>query len=290
MHFEFHPITLKDRAAVEDIRRRSGNFLAAYTYTSLYLWKDDCRFTICVEQDAFMVRFEARGKNAFQFPCGSPEKQREFVAWVKTLPDASLHYLRQPEVEFLESEFPGEFICEEVRGDFEYLYDRDEQIKLQGGDFKRLRSRIRRAAEASVWKVELLDESNISRAEKVVRRWEAEHGRMKGKADSRPTLEAFRHFSELELHGIILSEGGNDRAAAFGTMVSEEIFDLNFSKTLVPNIDEYLHWELYKTLPETVRIINQEDDVDSPGIRRHKLNAKPSELVKLWSARRNDGY
>ena len=47
------------------------------------------------------------------------------------------------------------------------------------------------------------------------------------------------------------------------------------------NIDSYLKWELYSHLPETVRVVNLEEDLNLPGLRTSKLESLP-ELIPLW--------
>ena len=72
-----------------------------------------------------------------------------------------------------------------------------------------------------------------------------------------------------------------DRATAYGSCITNDVFDLHVAKTVMHNIDSYLKWELYSHLPETVRVVNLEEDLNLPGLRTSKLESLP-ELIPLW--------
>ena len=93
--WQCRPVQLEDRSAVEAIRARAGHQISAHAFTSLFLWQKVMGLSICLREDAFFVRFEQRGENAWFYPCGSEEEQVRFLQWGLKTPDFSLHYMRQ---------------------------------------------------------------------------------------------------------------------------------------------------------------------------------------------------
>ena len=102
--------------------------------------------SICLGEDAFVVKYRLRGDNSWFFPCGKPEAVREFIsAMLERSEPLRLSYVRDEDADFLRREFPGRFQIAEVPGDSEYIYDRAGQVSLDGGRFVRLRNDIHRS-------------------------------------------------------------------------------------------------------------------------------------------------
>ena len=97
-------------------------------------------------------------------------------------------------------------------------------------------------------------------------------------ADSR----ALEQYDALGFTGILLENEEGLQAMAFGSCITEDTFDLHVTKTLLPSVDCYLKWELYRRLPETIRWINQEEDLGLPGLRTNKTESGPEVIVPLW--------
>ena len=73
------PIQLEDRPIIDEIRAKTGHTLSAHAFTSLYLWQNALKLSVCLEGDAFFIRFLLRGENAWFYPCGSEEAQIRFT-------------------------------------------------------------------------------------------------------------------------------------------------------------------------------------------------------------------
>ena len=274
-----HPVQLADQRAVEAIRARVGHTLSAHAFVSLFLWQEPMGLSLCLGSDAFFVRIRERGDNAWFFPCGSREETLDFIRHFIHTPDFCLFYLRQEDVDFLEEYFPGQFSFTPTRGDSEYLYDRYAQLELRGRTYKNLRAKIRRARDRYKWQVHSLGADTYALAAHVARLWQA---RRDGPGDLNVALLALRNFEALGLTGVILESDEGPQAVAFGSLIAPDTFDLHVTKTLLPGLDSYLKWELYQRLPPQVNRINQEEDLDLPGLRTNKQEAVPLEIVPLW--------
>lgn len=277
--WQCRPVQLEDRSAVEAIRARAGHQISAHAFTSLFLWQKVMGLSICLREDAFFVRFEQRGENAWFYPCGSEEEQVRFLQWGLKTPDFSLHYMRQEDVEFVQEHFPGKFRFEEARGDSEYICDRQAQVEMPGGTYRNLRAKVRKARERHNWQIQRISTENLEAAKKVVHDWE----KLREKTgDGDAALIGLEKFEELGLQGIMMGTEAGPQAIAYGAVIAPDVFDFHVEKTLMPSIVNYVKWELYQRLPDQIRWINLEEDLNLPGLKNNKLQAVPAAIVPLW--------
>ena len=277
--WQCRPVQLEDRSAVEAIRARAGHQISAHAFTSLFLWQKVMGLSICLREDAFFVRFEQRGENAWFYPCGSEEEQVRFLRWGLKTPDFSLHYIRQEDVEFVQEHFPGKFRFEEARGDSEYICDRQAQVEMPGGAYRNLRAKVRKARERHNWQIQRISTENLEAAKKVVHDWE----KLREKTgDGDAALIGLEKFEELGLQGIMMGTEVGPQAIAYGAVIAPDVFDFHVEKTLMPSIVNYVKWELYQRLPDQIRWINLEEDLNLPGLKNNKLQAVPAAIVPLW--------
>lgn len=272
-------IALEDRAAVDAIRLQTGHTLSSHAFVSLYLWQRAMGLSICLHENAFFVQIQSRGENAWMFPCGTKEIKLSFLRAGSNTPGFSLHYVREEDIDFLNDCLPGLFAFSETRGDAEYLYSRTAQLEMPGGAYKNLRVKVRRAKERHCWQVCTLDADSLTEAADTMLAWHSQRG---DPGDLDVGLLALRQYRELGMHGVILRDEAGVQAVALGSLIAPGVFDLHVTKTLMPGLDAYLKWELYRRLSDTVEWIDQEEDLDFPGLRTNKLESKPDKLIPLW--------
>ena len=208
--FEFTPITLTQMDQVEAIRTASGSTLYVYTFASLFSWREAERYSIYISDDAFLIKYGARGENAYLFPCGSlAGKQRMIDALLQHEPP-TFYYVSDDDKLFLEGMYPGRFDFTACRNDYPYLYDKDAQIELAGKDYKGLRHKVNQGrAVARAWSSEPLTAENTDRARAITRKWA--EGRTADDPTDVPAVEAaLDSFSFLPVWGVLFMADGED--------------------------------------------------------------------------------
>lgn len=279
MDMETCPVALEWREKIENLRSAHGHKSSSHAFSSLFIWKEWMGLSLYIKEGMFAVKSLFRGENAWFFPCGGEEETLAFIARRVREPDCSLHYMRRSDVELLQRHMPGRFEIRQAREDSEYVYRLSEQIELPGREYKNMRKKINRARTHSRWTVLELDRERLGEAGQIIQAWGRTH-----EGDTCVAMSGLEHYEELGFQGILLesSEQG-PCAVAFGSLITPDTFDLHVTKTLMPGIDSYLKWELYRRLPAGIRWINQEEDLGLPGLRANKMEAMPVELVPLWS-------
>lgn len=278
----FTPITLSQMERVEAIRRSSGSTLYVYSFASLFVWQEHELYGICMTEDAFVVKHGVRGENVYMFPCGSQDGKKRLIDALLLSGSPSFSYVCDDDRRFLESEYPGRFAFTDCRDDYPYLYDKNEQIALEGRDFKSLRHQVRLGRDvADEWTTEPMTAENVSRAVIINRKWA--NARPDGDpADIAAAGTALERFSDLRLWGALFCADGKDIAYVAGVFVTPRIFDVSFCKVLDKRCDCFIKWALYRALPDEVETVDSEEDMGLEGLRTHKMLRRPKELVRIW--------
>jgi uncharacterized protein len=279
---EFRPIELGHKDIIEHIRRCCGHNLSSHAFSSLFIWQEQMKLKLYLSKQLFCIRCEDKDNGNYFFPCGSDEEKLRFIPKLLNLGAVSFRYMREEDRCFLEKYFPGRFEFESAREDWEYVYAREEQVRLEGSEFKHLRSKVHKGEQAHDWTTIKLSRETIPLAADITRSWRCEAKHNAVSADIGATLKALKFFDELNLSGVLMLNGQVPLAFALGTVISEDTFDLHISKTLEKDIDCYLKWELFKQLPDQIAYINREEDLGIEGLRIHKIRMKPVRFNELW--------
>ena len=278
----FTPIDLSQMEQVEAIRRASGSTLYYYSFASLFVWQEHEKYSICLTEDAFLVKHGIRGDNVYLFPCGSESGKKRLIDALMKSGCPTFSFVGDDDKAFLENEYPGTFAFEDCRDDSPYLYDKNEQIALSGKEFKKLRHQIHLGrVAAKEWSSEPLTAENRDRAREITRKW-AEGRSSEDPTDVSAIEAALDCFGPLRLWGVLFRADGDDVAYVLGTFVTPEIFDISFCKVLDKRCDCFIKWAFYRALPEEVITVDSEEDMGIEGLRKHKLLRRPKELVRIW--------
>lgn len=278
----FESIDLRHKIKIDQIRTQYGHILSSHAFSSVYLWREKMRLKLFLTENLFCIKREDRFHNQYFFPCGEDEEKILFIHALIREGSVLFQYIRNEDKAFLEKNFPGQFEFCSAREDWEYIYDKREQIELSSPGFKHLRSKVHHGEREYQWTTLKLAEDNLTFAYEVVNNWNHRSEDNRTYADIQATLTALDHYDELGLSGIVLIADQKPLAVALGAAITEDTFDLHISKTLVGNIDSYLKWELFRSLPDEITYINREEDLGIEGLRCNKSEMRPVSFNELW--------
>lgn len=266
---QFEKLTLSHRARVEKARFSAGHTASSHAFTSLFLWGEEKGYTVLFEQNAFLVK---EGDTYF-FPCGEREAVIALLRQVLSEnPRAVLRYAREEDVALARELFQDGFRAEYDAASREYLYDRAEQIAMPGKRFQYQRAKCNKARRLGDMRSEPLTLENREDALFILDEW------VKGRddpADAVMTRRALSYMKELSLVGNILYLDGQPIGFDLGAMIAPDTLDNHIAKTLRDDVDTLMKLFWYESLPDTVRIINREEDLGIRGLAIHKQDAQP---------------
>lgn len=275
------------RGQVDRLRKLYGHTLSAHAFPSLYLWGEQQRLTLTVEEEFFAVRAAERGSNAWFFPCGSEGGKRAFLAAHAGEPNLTLLYLRREDAAWLEERFPGQWALSRNHAGDEYLYERASHLEMAGGRFRDLRRRVRKIERDLSPKTRLLDESSAADALRVLELWSDSHPGVGGD-DRQVALRALERWRELGLRGVVVDLAGRPAAFMLGFPLTEDTFDAAVGKCAagMQGLTYYVLRELMGSLPAQYKWFNLEEDLGLPGLRAMKEHFLPDGRQEIWEARR----
>ena len=284
MPIEQITISLKDK--IESIRYKSGNDSSALTFASLYMWAAKWNLKIMISDDVYTVVEDMKESPAFYFPCGETQSVKNQISSLKDeYPNLVFHYLRSCDAEMLEHEFPGMFDIYSEPDNSEYLYSVENYCELSGGDYIRIRNRIRHAGNNADLSTRPIDETNLHIITYLDDRWHEIKGFDKD-VDSGAVRAFESEFFSVGGEGIIVYDGADPVAATAGYPLSDSVFDYSYSKAItdLKGLSDFSKNALAKSIRGRYKIINGEEDLGVPGLRKMKENMCPIGKIEMFTA------
>ncbi len=267
MQFEKLALLHKDR--VERARFLAGHIASSHAFTSLFLWSEEKGYTVAFDKEAFLVK---EGSGYF-FPCGERDGVVSLLrAALSENSRAVFRYARNEDVLLAKKVLGEGFSVKYDAASREYLYDRAEQIAMPGKRFQYQRAKCNKARRLGDMRSEPLTRENAQDALFITDAWE------KGRddpADAAMTRRALSYLDALSLIGNILYLDRQPIGFDLGAMIAPDTLDNHIAKTLRDDVDALMKLLWYESLPDTVRIINREEDLGIRGLAIHKQDAQP---------------
>lgn len=283
---ETQRITLRHKDEIEALRRAAGHTLSSHAFPSLYLWREEMGLSLWLTGDLFAVRCGWKGKNTWFFPCGEASATDAFIARKIIEPDFSLCYLRTCDAERLEQQFPGRWKILRAPQDDEYLYDTQGHRTLIGGAYANMRTQVHKVEREYARRTEALSDDTIDDALRVIRQWSHGEHRFGDCAlrDDRVDEEALLRRRELGITGIVLYLNDEPAAVTAGFALDGDTFDVAVAKSVstAQGVPYYAKRELFTRLEQPV--VNMEEDLGIPGLRRMKTGMHPIGKHDIWEA------
>lgn len=291
---DFKEITLADREWMDPLLQASDFRGCDYTFANLYLWKDQYQEKVCLHCGMVCARCQdpETGQYVYMFPAGDGDLKGAIEAMLE---DASARgdklYLRgftPKEGELLESMFPGRFVIESRRDEWDYIYSVEDLTHLAGKKYHGKRNHMARFMDAGEWRYEPMTRENLPACREMCERWYAEHEEAENGAN--PTVmrdrdiveNAFRYFSDLKMTGGVLYQ--NDRVVAFtiGEPLNSDTYVVHVEKAFADVQGAYpmINRQYVTQMMQEFQYVNREEDDDIEGLRKAKESYYPVMMVE----------
>ena len=298
---DFHRLELGEKAAYDKLLMTCPPRGCEYSFANLFFWGLQ-KLAFFPECAVFFSHF--RGRSVYPYPIGTGNK-REAVERVlldareRGLP-CRFVCLSASDVQELESWFPGKFLFRPDRDGFDYVYDIGDLADLKGRKYQKKRNHLHRFWDAHPEaQVQPLTGELLERGRHFAARWY--QNRKQDDPHGDYLLEevamgrAFRHYDDLGLEGIALTEGDTILALTIGSPLSPDTFDVHFEKAdetvegAYAAINQAFAQYLQDRHPE-LRYLNREDDMGLEGLRKAKLSYCPHHMEeKYWAYLQDEG-
>ena len=298
---DFKRLSLDDKRFYDRVLFAEGERGCEYSFANLYLWGRQS-MERCGEGALFFSQFDR--KSVYPFPLGCVVK----IAVDAIIEDARARGIPcritgivARDREKLEELYPGKFRYHCDEGSFDYVYLIDDLAELKGNKYHGKRNHLNRFLEEHPNHcVRHICAENIPLVRRFVDGWYADREAEMPNGDfhmEKAAIDrALRHYSELELEGLMLFDGDNVLAMTIGSRLSNDTVDVHFEKARIDvngaytAINYYFARYIREKYP-TVCFLDREEDMGSEGLRRAKQSYKPHHMIeKCWACLLEDGY
>lgn len=284
---ETEEITLAHRGRIERLRAACGHTLSSHAFHSLFLWQKHMDLSLYLTADLYAVRYGKRGDNTWFFPCGEREAVRRFIKQHMDETNFELCYLRPEDAKWLVSCFPNQWELYRTPEDDEYLYEAEKHIQMKGRAYRSFRPQINKVERENEPRSEWICHHNEQDAIEVIRAWHKLHEAKRGEfAGDEIDETAVSMWRRLGIQARILYLREKPAAVTAGFYLDDTTFDIAVEKTAVPlrGVSYYARRDLMASV--SCELINHEEDLGLPGLRKMKERMLPVRKNEMWAAKR----
>ena len=296
----FHAPTARDYEWIQPILYKAGLPGADNTFQSMYFW-DGYYGEVGLAEGFVTQHLRQDGAEVYLYPAGTGDL-REAIEAIRA--DAAergnpmrLRSLTNETRAELEALYPGKFEFTACRNSYDYIYTVEELSELHGKKLQSKRNHCNRFEdEFPDWFTAPITDENLPQCHEMLRIWYEQHEPdVNAQELDQLQLEkaalqrAFDHFDELEMDGLLLSDGERIIAFSMGSRMNRDYYDVGFEKAF-PDVNgayAMINREFSRMIAEKypeVRFLNREDDMGSEGLRRAKESYQPTVLLEKYTA------
>lgn len=296
MQASFHKPTLDDKNSFNKIIKNKNNINSESVFGTCYLWSDAYDINICIHNN-IIFKILNNGTICYEFPKGVDSSEKLIYAMEFLKNDFTERKLNQfiftellnSEVKLLEEFLPNEFSFKSNRNDFEYIYDISDLADLKGKKYHGKRNHISKFNKLYNWKYEPIHNENKFSCLDFSEKWFISNA---NKQDMNSLKEYFAIKKAIENYELLDLIGGlikvNDEIVAFtiGEKINDTTLLVHFEKALSEFEGAYtvINNEFCKHQVNNFKLINREEDMGIPGLRKSKLSYKPKFLIEKYNA------
>ena len=296
MQENFHKPTLDDKDYFNKILKNTKNINSESAFGTCYLWSDAYDVNICINNNVIFKTIN-NGTTCYEFPKGidSSEKLVYSIEFLKNnfterkLEQFMFTELLSSEVNMLEKIFPGEFSFISNRNDFEYIYSTLDLASLKGKKYHAKRNHVSKFNKLYNWHYEPIYSENKFGCLDFSEEWflsNADKQNVNSLKEYYAIKKAIENYEFLDLIGGLIIV--NDKMVGFtiGEKINDTTLLVHFEKASSEFEGAYsvINNEFCKHQASNFKLINREEDMGIPGLRKSKLSYKPKFLIEKYNA------
>lgn len=285
----FKPIEISDIDVFKRYIGADGEYSCESAFINLLVWQDVYGNMWAEEDGQLVIKSTANGRHVFRLPFGNDFHKGIALIREYSGEEYPLFWVQDGKrLDELEEYLGKDYILNEERNAFDYIYLRDDLAELKGKKYHGKRNHISAFSKKHEWKYSKMTEENIADALLCAERWYSEKEDRMDKFMLCESRGVYTVLNNMELFG---AEGGiiyaDGKAVAFtvGSPINGKVYDIHFEKALYGYDEAYtvINREFAKNELSGYEYINREDDMGLDGLRKAKLSYHPAMLVKKYT-------
>ncbi|MBQ7456524.1 MAG: DUF2156 domain-containing protein [Desulfovibrio sp.] len=285
----FSPITLSNTSTYYAYWDKTPCHSIDYTLPNLFGWRDYFALSIAESPNLYWIHQE-KPTPCFWAPLGAWEDV-DWEAELALLPKPlTMIRVPAPLLTVLEQRVPAKLTVEEARGQWEYLYRRNDLIDLSGKAFHKKKTHcsnfIRTYGEPDYRPINDAIVEDVLALEDEWCQWHECDASPSLRAENAAINQVLSHWGSFRnlLGGALYV---NDKICAFslGERLDATSIGVHYEKGLLgyKGIYQTINREFVRHTDAHILSINRAQDLDEEGLRQAKLSYNPSDFIKKYT-------
>lgn len=269
------PLDWKHRALLVDLFQALAPEISNYSFANAYMFREMERGidSVLFDTDIYLIGRTRSGECYLQ-PTVPPEK----IDWerLQTLREYGDYLFPIPEEWVSAYEHRG-FTCSFNRSDSDYLLSRNDLSKYPGNQFQAKRNLVYQFKELFNFQTQELRIHTIPAAISILEQWQSQAKGEIGETDYLATLELLNAYEDLDLMGRLTWVEDKPAGFIIGEPLNASMCVIHCAKadTAFKGIYQYLFQDFAQSLDTQFIVVNIEEDIGIPNLRKSKLSYHP---------------
>lgn len=282
----FRKLTIEDKEIIEKATNIKGEFACDNSFLNLFIWQDYYNNSVAFCDNQIIIKSDSEKGEIFFLPFGD-----DFYKGM----DMIFKYTKEPcffvsegtRLEMFKEKWGDFYEAREVRDAFDYIYLREDLVKLQGKKYHSKRNHISAFSRKYDWRYEKITAKNIDDVRLCANKWYSENLDPQDETmlDEQKGLEfIFKNYDSLSVLGGAIYIDEKVVAFTLGTPINDEVFDIQIEKAIAEYKSAYpvINQAFAENELGDFKYLNREDDLGLEGLRKAKLSYKPQFLLKKY--------
>ncbi|OPY78104.1 MAG: hypothetical protein A4E65_02426 [Syntrophorhabdus sp. PtaU1.Bin153] len=288
----FKPVELDDRDVFQNLFRTYKVVTSELTFTNLFIWRLHYNYQWTMYKD-WLVILCREGKDVLwaMEPVGPSPRADVTCMLLQWMRDEKGE--NNPRIERADERFAGEMegvrdiLVEPTRDHFDYVYLREDLIRLAGSNYRSKRNHINQLLRSYSFRYAPLGREHIGDCLELQEKW----CKLRRCEDDLNLVgewgavrEILRAYESLDVQGGVVLIENKVMAFTAGEMLNDETVVVHIEKADpdIPGLYPVINQQFCENNWENARYINREQDLGVPGMREAKLSYHPDHFVKKY--------
>jgi hypothetical protein len=288
MRLDFEPISLDRQLEYLNHFAACSQKASDYSFVNLWGWAEEYGLFWAWTDELVWIK-QTRPHVEYWAPVGAWERV-DWHACFRKYVSHETPFMRVPEnlLECWKRDVERRLVIEESRGHWDYLYSFSDLVELKGNRFHKKRNLFSQFKRKYDFKYASFGKKIIESAKAMQEDWctwrDCESSESLS-AENNAILRILNSNENLEglLGGAIMVE---EKMAAYtvAERISDDTLLIHFEKgdPAFKGVYQAINQVFLEHSPEDFAVVNREQDLDNPGLRRAKLSYHPSDFVKKY--------
>lgn len=291
----FKNVELQDREFLHNSYWRYRPQVSEHTFTNLFIWRSHYGFEWSVYKDWVLVSCKGKDGDVCGIEPVGPLSRKDvtlmFLDWMRERNERRGARIERADAALVaELEGSGIITFEPARDHFDYVYLREELVRLTGNRYRSKRNHINRLLRSYSFSYDHLQDRDIPECLELQDKWCMEkrcEEDMNLLGEWEAVKEILVNFHDLKVHGGVIRIGGRVEAFTIGELLNPETAVVHIEKAdpEIPGLYPFINQQFCERSWQNVTYINREQDLGIPGLREAKLSYYPHHFIEKYSIR-----